>query len=352
MSERAADVLEGLADDFERAARAAGGAIERRLELAGRAVRILFAGSAAADALGAAFAHLAAPRGDVTTLTLQVWDSATAQVARPSFAPPREAAEDTETTGAGASYFSEGPNFRALHQPATDELSVLSADGDRGWFWMPDATGLPYWEYTAPFRHLLNWWLDGQGLRYVHGGAVGTPEGGVLLVGAGGSGKSTSALSVLADDRLRFAGDDYVAVGGDGTPVVYSLYCSAKVHRKDMHRLPHLEPALEAEDPTNEKVVLDVAAMFPGRSITSFPLRAVVVPRVTDRRIARVLPGTHAAALRALAPSTIFQLHPPAPAALAHMAELIRTVPTFVLELGTAADTIPGALARLLDDVA
>ena len=61
--------------------------------------------------------------------------------------------------------------------------------------------------------------------------------------------------------------------------------------------------------------------------------------------------GTHAAALRALAPSTIFQLHPPAPQALAQMAELIRTVPTFVLELGTAADAIPGALISLLEDI-
>ena len=33
------------------------------------------------------------------------------------------------------------------------------------------------------------------------------------------------------------------------------------------------------------------------------------------------------------------------------MAELIRTVPTFVLELGTAADAIPGALVSLLEDI-
>ena len=66
---------------------------------------------------------------------------------------------------------------------------------------------------------------------------------------------------------------------------------------------------------------------------------------------ARALPGTQAAALAALAPSTIFQLHPPAREALAQMAELVRTVPTFSLELGADVETIPGELLRLLEEV-
>jgi hypothetical protein len=343
--------VEGLQDDFTHAARAAGGATDRWFELAGRAVCLRFAGNAAAEALGAAFRHLDSPRAEKAALTLHVWDSATAAFPRPAFAPPRPATWEAEATGSGASYFFEGDGFRALHQPPTDALSVLSARGDTGWFWVPDATALPYWEYTAPFRHVINWWLGANGLRYVHGGAVGTEDGGVLLVGPGGSGKSTAALSVLADERLRFAGDDYVAIGRNGEPAVYSLYCLAKVHRADTDRLPHLESALASDAPVSAKLVVDVATMFPGRSIRSFPLRAVVVPRVTGRPAARVLPGTQAEALRALAPSTIFQLHPPAPQALAQMAELIRTVPTFVLELGAEAGTIPGTLVRLLKEL-
>jgi hypothetical protein len=343
--------VEGLRHDFERAARAAGGITERRIELAGKIVCVRFAGAAAAEALGAAFGHLAATRNDVTALTLHVWDAATMDGRRPVFVPPRQMTPEAATTGAGPSYFYEGPGFRALHQPATDALSVLDVNRTSGWFWTPDATGLPYWEYTAPFRHLLSWWLEAHGLRYVHGGAVGSPDGGVLLVGPGGSGKSTSTLAVLADDRLRFAGDDYVAIGPARKPLVYSLYCAAKVHRADLERLSHLEAALDSYGQTNAKVVVDVAKMFPGRTITSFPLRAIVVPRVTSRRAARVIRATHATALRALAPSTIFQLHPPAPRALAQMAELIRTVPAYVLELGTAAHTIPDALSSLLEAV-
>jgi hypothetical protein len=341
-----APTLARLQEDFDRAAEAAGGPVELRLTIAGGPVCIRFAGAPAAEALSAAFDHLRDGEDGSPALTLHVWDTAE----RPAFAPPRDEAADA-ATGTGASYYSEGAGFRALHQPAYDALSVLTTGADRGWYWVPDARRLPYWEYTAPFRHLLSWWLDSRGCRHVHGGAVGTEEGGVLLVGAGGSGKSTTALSSLLDERLRYAGDDYVAVGGGEEPFVHSLYCSGKVHRKDLARLPHLEPALVNGDRPDEKAVFYVPAAFPGRSTAGFPLRAIVVPRVTGRPAARAVPGTHAAALAALAPSTIFQLHPPARESLAQMAQLVRKVPTYVLELGADVRTIPAELARLLAEV-
>jgi hypothetical protein len=330
--------VDSLQDDFERAAEAAGGAVDLRLSVAGKPVCIRFAGATAADALSPGFAHLEAREDEPPALTLHVWDTA-----------PGRPQTTAATSGAGASYYSEQDGVRALHQPASGVFSVLEAEKDTGWFRMPDATGLPYWDYTAPFRHLLSWWLDAQGLRQVHGGAVGTEDGGVVLVGPGGSGKSTTALSTLRDERLRYAGDDYVAVGSGPAPVVHSLYCSGKVHPEDLHRLPHLEAALADGAHPDEKAVFYVEQAFPGRSIAGFPLRAIVVPRVTDRRNARAVPGTRAEALAALAPSTIFQLHPPARDALAWMAGLVRAVPTFVLELGSDVETIPAALLRILE---
>jgi hypothetical protein len=338
--------LTRLHDDFERAVDGAGQAVDVNLRIAGRPVSIRFAGDAAADALTPAFAHLEVDEPEPPALTISVWDGT-----RPDFAaslPEPDAA--SPTTGAGPSYYAEEGDFRALRQPA-DAFSILTAAADRGWFWMPDAQRLPYWDYTAPFRHLLSWWLDTCGLCQVHAGAVGTEDGGVLLVGAGGSGKSTSALASLLDERLRYAGDDYVAADARDACAVYSLYCSGKVHRDDLHRLPHLEPALADRVRPDEKSVFYVEHAFPGRATAGFPLRAIVLPRVTDRRVARVQPLPQGAALAALAPSTIFQLHPPAGKALAYMGELVRKVPTFVLELGSDVETIPAELVRLLEQV-
>ena len=225
--------LSRLQDEYEQAADAAGFTVDVNLRIAGKSVSLRFAGETAADALTPAFAHLEAT-DEPPALALSVWDAATSQAERPAFASSLpEPDAHARATGAGPSYYTEEDDFRALRQPAADVFSVLTAAADRGWFWMPDARGLPYWDYTAPFRHLLSWWLDACGLRQVHAGAVGTDDGGVLLVGAGGSGKSTSALASLLDERLRYAGDDYVVVDARGTPDVYSLYCSGKVHRDD-----------------------------------------------------------------------------------------------------------------------
>ena len=67
--------------------------------------------------------------------------------------------------------------------------------------------------------------------------AVGQAAGGVLLVGAGGSGKSTCALSCLTSDLL-YAGDDYVAVELRPEPRVLSLFCSGKLEPDHAALLP------------------------------------------------------------------------------------------------------------------
>jgi len=336
-----------LQAEFERAVDAGGGPAELHLGIADRHVLVRFPDAGAADALGRAFAHLTADPGGAPALTLHAWNTASAAAIRDAVMP--EDVEPAET--AAASLFFEGDGYRALHQPAYDALSVLSSSGDTAWFCVPDLTALPQWEHASPFRHLLSWWLADRDCLLVHAGALGTSAGGVLLVGRGGSGKSTTALAALADGRLMYAGDDYTAVGTrDGAPFVHSLYCSGKVHRRDLHRLPHLPPAPgPADDP--EKAVFYAAEPFPARTIDGFPLRAIVLPRVTERRQATAVPARPTDALAALAPSTIFQLYPPARASLARMGLLVRSVPAFVLELGTEAETSTGELVRLLEEL-
>src|SRR5438270_869701 len=81
-----------LRDDFERAAEAGGGAVDLHLALAGKPVRIRFAGARAAEALSPAFAHLEAREDEPPALTLHVWDSGTRRAEAPE--------------GTGASYYS------------------------------------------------------------------------------------------------------------------------------------------------------------------------------------------------------------------------------------------------------
>lgn len=340
--------LTELQESFESAAQTAG-EVERHIVVFGLPVRLRFAGAPSADALWPAFAHLEADAPAPAVLTLHVWDSAGTGTTRPTFAPPAEPEASADGSGAGPSYFHESDGVRVLHQPASDSLSVLSLD-DAAWFWVPDARALPYWDYTAPFRHILAWWLAGHGYRIVHGAAVGREAAAVLLVGRGGSGKSTTSLSTLLDDRLRLVGDDYVAAGfPDGEPTVHSLYAFGKLHWRDLDRLPGLRDAVANAGGSDEKAVIDIFRSFPERCSTSFPLRAIVVPRVTGGTVTRVADSSHREALAALAPSTIFQIYPPAPEALAELTQLVRAVPTFALELGTDVQGVSDAIVGLLE---
>jgi hypothetical protein len=318
---------------------------ERSLRIGGHHVLLRFAGPGAIPAIASAFAHLTVAPAAKPELVVDIWDSASTGAA-----PPPRPEVDPESP-VGAFYFFEDPPARGVFQPGIQALSVVDLGSDRAWYWVADPAGLPYWERAAPIRQILHWWMATRGHQQVHGGAVGTPDGGVLLVGKPGSGKSTSSLVSLVSE-LCYAGDDYSMVSIEPRPWVHSLFSSGKVHPENLSRLPHLKPALwNGERLATEKAVLFVDQHFPDRPIEGFPLRAIVLPTITGGPYTRAVPASRAAALVALAPSTVFQLHTAGSEALQYMTHLVRKVPAYVLELGADVSEIPGVILALLDEL-
>lgn len=332
----------GIGDAFDRAA-AAGGVSERRLRIAGAAVSLRAAGPAMLERLGPALDHLADDSGDEPELTIHTWDSAEAAADPPLF----ETAADEPL---GAVFYSADEHRQVAYQPALGQLSAYDGAAGVAWFWCRSAADMPFWEPAAPFRQIFHWWLAERGLLLLHGAAVGRAGGGVLLVGRGGSGKSTCALSTLGSDLL-YAGDDYVAVRPEPDPVVLSLYCSGKLEPGHAKLLPHLPPpSFDGDGSVDEKAVFYVSERFPERMGRSFPLRAVIAPRVRGDA-PRIVPATPGEALAALAPSTLLQMRPARPEALTKMAGLLRSLPAYVLEVGGPVEAIPPAIAGLLDEL-
>ncbi len=65
------------------------------------------------------------------------------------------------------------------------------------------------------FYHPLLWWLSrGAGWQVLHGGAIATPKGAVVLAGMPGCGKSTLTVALLADPRHRMLSDNLVLHDG------------------------------------------------------------------------------------------------------------------------------------------
>jgi hypothetical protein len=339
-----------LARQFDVAARAAGGPFDAFREIAGRAVRFRFASTAAMERLLRSFEHLPESVG-AALLTIEVWETSVEGTTPPLPALPI----DDGAPGAVVHY--RGPTTQALFQPNLNALSVLEEGGERAWYWAESFAGIPEWEVATPFRHVLHWWLSARGVQQLHAAAVGTASGGVLIVGKGGSGKSTVALASLASE-LIYAGDDYVAVAVEQPFAIHSLYSSAKLDPASLDRLPHLSSTAsvaphdsEVAPLDREKTVFYVHETWPGRTTAGFPLRAVVVPHITggDESVLRRISAPRA--LGALAPSTIVQLHTAGSDALSAMARVVAHVPCFALDLGSnpgmAVDKIHGLLHDL-----
>jgi hypothetical protein len=314
---------------------------DRSFRIGGHQLLFRFAGHRVVSAIAPAFAHLTTAPVREPELVIEAWEGSEAGLAPPT--------PDVDDLSAGAFYYFEDPSVLGVFQPGMQALSVLDLNAGRAWYWVADPAVLPYWERAAPIRQILHWWMAARGHQQVHAGAVGTPDGGVLLVGKGGSGKSTCALASLTS-RLRYVGDDYTMVSIEPRPWVHSLFSSGKVHPDNLWRVPHLEPALSnAAHLATEKAVVYVDQHFPDRPIDGLPLRAILLPRIASVRRTRAVPTSPGAALTALAPSTVFQLHTAGSDALRYMARLVRKVPAYVLDLGPDVAEIPGVLLALLD---
>jgi hypothetical protein len=338
-------LIDGVASSFAGACAATGYVLADRYRIAGAPICLEFASAALRERLTPAFSHLRdAWEGETPALTIHLWDSASTG----SAAPPRPRAPEDDAPG--ALYHFHEPPIRGVYQPGFESLSILDSEAHEAWYWVGSAFDMAYWDQACPMRQILFWWLGSLGCLQVHGASIGTPSAGVLIVGKGGSGKSTVALSSLGSELL-YAGDDYVAVRVEPSPRVESLYSSGKLEPDHVHKLlPHLMPLLaNADRMDSEKAVLYVHEHFADQTTSGFPLRAVLVPTVAAaQRESRIVETSRAAAFAALAPSTILQLHTADSSAFAMMSRLIERVPCHGLELGSDVAAIPATIAQFL----
>jgi hypothetical protein len=300
-----------------------------------------FAGPALEPYIIPAFGHLAATN---TTPDLRVflWDAKSTGIEMPP--PPWKW---------GAFIRNEvyiGDRFKIVYNGDSGSLIMYDADARQAIFWIRDAANVPHYMTGAPLLPVMNWWMESNGCQLAHAGAVGTPDGGVLLVGRGGSGKSTTALACLIDG-LEFAADDYCVLAATHPARIHSLYCSAKLAADSRDRLPALADAIYKPGAApSEKTLFLINRIFPERISAGFPLRSILLPRIDATNATTLKPLRPASVLRALAPSTIFQLPGAGGTALQTLASIIRRVPCFEIAVGLDLTRIPAAIRTLLEE--
>jgi hypothetical protein len=227
-------------------------------------------------------------------------------------------------------------------------VSVIDWEHNLAYWFTRDAASIPYLEHSAPLKALLSHWFGAQGKYIVHSAAVGDENGGVLIIGRGGAGKSTTSIACMMGG-LEFLADDHCLVTLDPSPTAYSIYATAKLAESDLHRFPALAPvAVLDHRPAGEKIVF----MLDGHNGIDLgegiPIRAILLADIVGRpetSVRRIKPSE---AFKALAPSCALHFPAHRSPALQCFSSLIRYLPAFVLELGSDLRQIPDTIRRLL----
>jgi hypothetical protein len=204
---------------------------------------------------------------------------------------------------------------------------------------------LQTWEAGAPLRRQL-WWALGAEVLFAHAAAVGSTDGAALIMGASGSGKSTTSLACL-HAGMGFISDDYCLVRGD-PPVVHLLAATARVHEHELVHLPELAEGAQRVGQAVPKALLYLHESVPDRLVQSAPVRVVLLPEVTDERTPRLIAVPPAKALRLVAPAALWQMHVDPGRELEQLRTLLTAVPTYRLLLSPERAANPMAIQEVL----
>ncbi len=337
------DFFARLAQTFARAADVLGGADVRHLRVGGCLVELQLAGQAWSAPTLPAFAHLACvpEAAEQPGLRICLWDTASSGLPMPRPPWPESAyVKRCEIAGFNTE------NVRTAFNPLIGMLSMLDLSTGTALGWIRDARAIPGYEQATPLIAILHWAMRSRGLQIVHAGCVGSSEGGLLLAGAGGAGKSSTVLRCLESD-LFYLGDDLCLLE-PGPPRVHSLYNSGRVRFSDLDRCSLPAAWIEnPEDRGREKALVFVHRQRPEKLLSSVPLKAIVLPQISRLPQTRCRASSPAAAFRALLEETLRILPGVDPWTTACIARAVRRVPCFNLQLG-CDDRPPGPVLREL----
>jgi len=328
---------------FDRAKYAVNGTVDRFYRLGNSVIRLRFAGDVLIPQITPALEHLAIEPTSTPSLTICLWDSISTKTTMPS---PPWSANDYLPRGEIRGYTND--RIHTAFHPGVWTLSMFDSASNTGLFWIHDAREIPSYVTGYPLHVILSWWAHRYGLQLIHAAAVGALDGGVLIVGKGGSGKSTAALSCLLAGFL-YAGDDYVLVDDRSVPHVYSLYNSAKLNTDQARSFPILfsdRPLFQQSD--RAKTLTFLYRTHPDQLAIALPIKAILLPRITTSPKSRLERASAGRILAGLAPSTLFQLPGEDQSTLRSLARLVTQVPNYVLNLGTDFTTIPDAVHEAL----
>lgn len=326
-------------------AKAPGRLVETDYRIAGYRVRLRIAGVKLAADLDRALGHLRVTGSGDPALTIEFWD-------------------DEEVGPAGREYWHRdvdeygavalADNARYVLNRRRSSVMLLDRQENRITGYIRRRGMLYLDERARPFHRLLSIWLDDRDIQFLHA-ALSVVEGhGLLFVGKGGSGKSTSSVACFLAG-FQYLSDDLLALARaeKGRLVGHSLYATCLLEPDHLKRFPALVPIARGPNLDSEEKSVFFLADHPGAQFAAdTAIAAVILPRVVDRPETTYRRAKPMEAMLALAPTSIMILPGAAPSSLDKVSDLVTSVPAFWLELGHDVGDIAPTVRKICGDLA
>lgn len=324
---------------------------ESRHVICGEEARIRIAGEVLARHILAPLAHLALPvERAAKRLTIDLWDER--EVGEPGL-PAAERHAEGKTWTLGDGIFAASPDGRFVSHQLRGSIVWLDRRAEQIVGWFADGDDLSLHQRGKPLQMLLALWASDRGLQAVHAGLVARDGVGVLVPARSGSGKSTVALTCLGAG-YTYLGDDWIGVGAaaDGSLVGHGLYSSTSLEAEHAARFPLLLPhAIPPTDVSERKSLVLLSPLFGERLGSSARVCALALPRIVDREDTSWRHASKGEAILMLAPSAVFAMRPRAGReGVERLAEIVRRLPAYWLEIGRDLDDIPRQMDAILEE--
>lgn len=331
-----------MAAHFDLASQCCGGQVQKDFLIDGLRIKTRFAGQALVSASTQALSHLETVPGHDADLTICSWDSRESGVGLPPCPWPLDAfaADGNLRTLSDASIY-------AAVQPEIGALSVFCPDRGMAFYRIADAAKMPSREQASPFKAILHWWLREKGLIMIHAAAVGTEDGGALIIGHSGSGKSTASLSCL-ESGMSFLTDDRCLLSLKSGPRVHCIFNAAKLWPEQTNRFPKLFSKGSIAAQGQEKALIFIHQSTPERLARELPIQIILLGQISGQTDTTLSQTSPVRVLRDLVPSSMIYQPGAAAEEMKQMAELVRLVPCLGIQFGSDISSIPPRIRQAI----
>jgi hypothetical protein len=226
---------------------------------------------------------------------------------------------------------------------------ILNAEKKHAIFWIAELQDIPFWEKAAPFKQILNWYLANTPYFMLHGGAVAFGKDSVLLVGPGGSGKSSTVGSCFAEN-LNTSGDDLIIIGKRRHDYeVYGIYNSIKFLPNTNSTIKALFASSDLKD-CGEKKMGRYTDLWAGGFSKKSKILALFHCEISEQGVTNISPVPPISMMKFVIPPTIFLLRGHEAIAIKKITAMIREIQCQKLALGVNPIEIVATIKKFIQN--